>query len=179
MKLSYKVSLGGVMTSLCLALMFLTGVFPVLSMAAPIYAGAILVIVSVEINSAWAFFTYAAAAVLCIFVTPDKEAAVLFIMLFGYYPILRRVLEQKINKKILSWVLKLLIYNISITVSVYLITKIFGVYNLFDEFGFLGENFILILYIIANVLFVFYDMTLRLLEESYVGWFRKVYLRKR
>lgn len=179
MKLSYKVSLGGVMTALCLALMFLTAIFPVLSMAVPIYAGAILVIVAVEINSVWAFFTYAASALLCIFVTPDKEAAILFIMFFGYYPILRRVLDQKVNKKLIRLIIKLLIFNAAITVSVYLITEIFGVYNLIDEFGFLGDNFILILYGIANALFLFYDMTLKLLEDSYVGWFRKVYLRKK
>lgn len=178
MKLSYKVALGGVMTSLCLALMFLTSVFPLLSMAIPIYAGAILVIVAVEISSPWAFFTYGAAALLSVFITPDKEAAILFITFFGYYPILRRVLEKKM-KFIPKWIVKLVIFNIAITVSFFLIINVFGVYNLFDEFGFLGEHMKLILYIFADGVFILYDITLGLLENAYVNWFRKVYLRKK
>ena len=84
-KTSYKVALGGVVSALCLTLMFLTGVFPLLSMAIPIYAGALMIIVSTEVNTSWAFAAYFAVALLSLFLTPDKEATTLFIMFFGSY----------------------------------------------------------------------------------------------
>lgn len=178
-KLSYKVALGGVTASICLMFMFLTSVFPLLAMAIPIYTGALLVIVAVEINSSWALLTYAAVAFLSLFITPDKEAAILFIMFFGYYPVLRRIMEDKIRIKPVKWLCKLAVFNVAIVAAYYMIIGIFGVYDLVDEFGFLGEHMVLILLCFANVIFILYDYTLAMLETAYVKWFRKVYLRKK
>lgn len=71
-KTSYKVALGGVVSALCLTLMFLTGVFPLLSMAIPIYAGALMIIVSTEVNTSWAFAAYFAVALLSLFSHPRQ-----------------------------------------------------------------------------------------------------------
>ena len=94
-KVSYKVALGGVVASLCLLLMFLTAVFPVLSMTLPVFSGMLIAVVAIEISVPWGFVTYAAVAVLSVFVTPDKEAAVFFILFFGYYPVLKALLERR------------------------------------------------------------------------------------
>lgn len=93
---SYKVAVGGVVSALCLTLMFLTGVFPLLSMAIPIYAGALMIVVAREVSTSWAFAAYCAVSLLSLFLTPDKEASTLFIMFFGYYPIILPWLD-KIN----------------------------------------------------------------------------------
>lgn len=178
-KISYKIALGGITASLCLLLMFLTAVFPLLAMAIPIYAGAMLVIVAVEINSGWAMLTYGAVAALSMFITPDKEASILFIMFFGYYPVLRRIINEKFSLKLLRWIIKLIIFNIAISAAYYFIINVFGVYNLIDEFGFLGDHIVLKLLGFADVVFVMYDVTLAMLEGAYVNWFRKTYLRKR
>lgn len=178
-KISYKIALGGVMASVCLLLMFLTAVFPLLSMAIPIYAGAILVIVAVEIDSCWAFVTYAACAFLCLFITPDKEAVVLFISFFGYYPVLRRILEKKIHFKPALWICKAAVFTAAIIAAYYFIINVFGVYDLTEEFGFLGKHMVLILILFAEGMFILYDTTLAMLETVYVKWFRKTYLGKK
>lgn len=167
------------MASVCLLLMFLTAVFPLLSMAVPIYAGAILVIVAVEIDSAWAFITYAACAFLCLFITPDKEAVMLFIFFFGYYPVLRRILVKKIRFKPALWICKAAIFTVAIAAAYYFIINVFGVYDLTEEFGFLGKHMILILILFAECMFVLYDITISMLEDVYVKWFRKTYLGKK
>lgn len=178
-KLSYKVALGGVTASLCLLLMFLTAVFPLLALAIPIYAGAMLIIVAIEINSGWALLTYGAVAALCMFMTPDKEASILFILFFGYYPVVRRIIEEKVKCFPIKWLIKLLIFNAALIASYYLIINVFGVYNLIDEFGFLGDHLILKLIGFADIVFIMYDYTLVLLEAAYVKWFRPTYLRKK
>ena len=178
-KISYKVAVGGVVSSLCLLMMFLTGVFPLLGMAIPIYAGVLLLMIAYETDERWAALAYFAVSVLSMFITPDKEAALLFIMFFGYYPTLRRWLERAVKSFALKWLIKFAVFNASIIAAYRLITDVLGIYDLVDEFGFLGDNMRLKLMIFANVTFVFYDITVGMLEQAYVRWFRPIYLRKR
>ena len=178
-KISYKVAVGGVVSSLCLLMMFLTGVFPLLGMAIPMYTGVLLLIVASEAGEKWAFLSYFAVSALSMFITPDKEAALLFIMFFGYYPGVRRLLEKKMKNFALKWLLKLVIFNAAIISAYWMITNVFGIYDLIDEFGFLGDNLKEKLIIFGDVTFVFYDITIGMTEQAYIRWFRPVYLRKK
>ena len=58
---SYKVALGGIISSLCLICMFLTGVFPVLYITLPMIAGVLMMIMSAEITPSWAYLTFMAS----------------------------------------------------------------------------------------------------------------------
>ena len=86
-KVSYKVALGGVVSALCLLLMFLTAVIPPLSITLPLFAGMLIFVVAIEISSSWAFVTYAAVSVLSFLVTPAKAARLFITLRFGYYPL--------------------------------------------------------------------------------------------
>ena len=178
-KISYKVAVGGVISSLCLVMMFLTGVFPLLGMAIPIYSGTLLLIVADEADGHWAGLSYFAVSALSLFITPDKEAALLFIMLFGYYPVMRRGIQKGKLAFAVKWLIKFAVFNAAIIASYWMITNVLGIYDLIDEFGFLGEHLKLKLMIFANVTFVLYDQTIGILEEAYKKWFRQDYLRKR
>ena len=48
--LSYRVALGGIMTSVCLLCMFLAGIIPILYLVLPMIAGMIMVIIADEVN---------------------------------------------------------------------------------------------------------------------------------
>ena len=74
---SYKVALGGVISSLCLLAMFMAGVAPFLYLTLPMIAGALISIIVVEVNSSWALLTYIAVSLLSVFVTYDKESALI------------------------------------------------------------------------------------------------------
>ena len=69
---SYKVAVGGVVSALCLTLMLLPGVFPLISMAIPIYAGALMIVVAREGSTSWAFAAYCPVSLLSLILTPDK-----------------------------------------------------------------------------------------------------------
>ena len=60
----YKVALGGVISSLCIMSMFLTGVIPFLSLTLPMICGLLITIIVVEVNPSWAFMTYIAVSLL-------------------------------------------------------------------------------------------------------------------
>ena len=58
----------------------------------------------------------------CYFVrifVPDKQAALLYVIFFGYYPILKALIER-LKNKIVQWVLKYAVFNAAI-VSAYFI----------------------------------------------------------
>ena len=164
--ISYRVALGGIVSALCLVTMFLAGVLPALYLLLPGIAGILLMIIAVEVNTAWAFLTYIAVSLLSLFITFDKEAALIFIMLFGHYPILRFYI-QKIPLRFIRLLIKLLIYNVCITGYFYVTVYILGVDDLLDEFGDFGKYGACILLGITNLIFLVYDIDLDFMHNIY------------
>lgn len=176
-KVSYKVSLGGIVSALCLVLMFLTAVFPPLNITLPLFAGMLMTVVAIEVSSSWAWVTYATVAILSFFITPDKEAAIFFTVFFGFYPILKDTLE-KIKSKILKWLLKFVVFNIAIVIIYQLTVKLLGTVDLIEEFGFMKQFMLPGLIIMFNGIFILYDITLSMVKTAYLKWFRPTFLRK-
>ena len=52
----------------------------------------------IEIGRKWAFTAYIVISILSIFILPDKETAMMFVGFFGYFPVLKSMIEQKLNK---------------------------------------------------------------------------------
>lgn len=173
--LSYKVALGGVISALCILAMFLTGVAPFLYITLPMIAGALLLIIVVEVNASWAFLTYVAVSLLSIFVTFDKEAAIIFIIFFGHYPILKYKIE-KIPAKFLKILLKFLIFNVCIVAFYQITIHLLGINEMIDDVAFLGDYGIYIFWAIANVFFLVYDNVLSGCVDLYLKYLKpKIY----
>lgn len=155
-------------SSLCLLAMFFTGMAPFLYLTLPMIAGALITIIVVEVNSSWAVMTYIAVSLLSIFVTFDKEAALIFILFFGHYPIIKQKLE-KLPTKILRYVLKLVIFNICIVLDYQLTIHMLGISDFMDDFAALGKYGIYLLWAGANLFFVVYDFALSGCVELYIS----------
>lgn len=115
-KKSGQVALGGIATGMCIALMFATGMIPFSYYALPALAGLVLIAVREENGLSTALIVFAAVSLLSVFVVPIKEAALLFIAFFGYYPILQETFA-KIRPKVLSWVVRLVIFNAAVVAT--------------------------------------------------------------
>lgn len=85
--------MGGIASALCLLLMILT-IIPIATYTMPALAGMVLIVVVIENGYSTAWMVYAAVGFLSLFICPDKEAAMLFVGFFGYYPILKGKLEK-------------------------------------------------------------------------------------
>ena len=165
---SYKVALGGVIAALCLLGMFLTGVIPFLNMTLPMIAGVLITVIAVEVSSSWAVMTYIAVSFLSVFVTFDKTSALLFILFFGHYPIIKPHLE-KIYSKIAYTVLKLTLFNICIYIYYECTIYILGIKDYMDSFSMFGKYAIYILWGLSNILFFMYDYALGGIMEMYMS----------
>ena len=174
MKKSAKTSIGGISAALSIVLMFLTSVIPSMTYALPAAAGILLTVIVIEIDKKWAFGVFAAVGLLSIFLIADKEAAVMYIMFFGYYPILKAILEEKLPVA-LSWVLKFAVFNVSM-IAAFLITVY--VFNIpFDEMEKYGVKAAFILLALGNVVFLIYDFALTNLIKLYLIKWRKAFHR--
>lgn len=175
---SSKIALGGLSCALCVMLMFMTGLIPFAEYALPAFAGLILLAVQSENGTRGALLVYAAVSILSIFLVPIKEAALLFIFFFGYYPVLR-VHLQRIRHRLPRLLLKMVIFNIAVVCAYWIIIHVFGITEILDEFGPFGKYSVLALLAMGNVFFWIYDYAVGNLTVVYECWFRPKILRRK
>lgn len=163
---SGKVALGGMVTALCVVLMFLTGVIPIATYALPAVSGVLLVVIVIEMGAKWSWMVYAAVSVLSLLFAPDKEAAVLFVLFFGYYPILKSHIEKRQGKKLLAWVLKFLVFNAAMIASFFIAVKLLSIPE--DSFTLFGVYLPWVFLLLGNIVFLIYDYALSGLILMYI-----------
>lgn len=157
MKQSSKCAIGGIVAALSLVLMISVAIVPFMTYALPAAAGALMIFAVIEIDKKWAFGIYATVAILGIFLVPEKEVAVMYLAFFGYYPIVKALIESK-TKKVLEWVLKSGMFICTMVVSYWLMMKFMGLE--IDEMQEWGMMAIPILLGIGTLAFVMYDIAL-------------------
>ncbi|MCR5151106.1 MAG: hypothetical protein K6B52_07760 [Clostridiales bacterium] len=126
MKQTKKCALGGIIAALSLAVMICVALVPFMTYALPAAAGALLVIIVIEIGKKWAFAVYAAVALLGIFLVPDKEVAAMYLAFFGYYPILKSAIEGHTGK-ITGLLLKVAVFLVTMIASYWLLINLMGI----------------------------------------------------
>lgn len=173
---SSKTALGGMTAAISIVLMFLTSVIPTLTYAVPAIAGLLLVVMVIEIDKKWAFVVYLSVSILSLLLVADKEAAIMYVAFFGYYPIIKQLLEKRL-KPVLEWMVKFLIFNASVLFSYFLMIYVFSLD--FDDFGDYTKIALVGLYVGLNAVFLLYDIALTRLISAYLfSWqkhFRKIF----
>ena len=162
MKKSKQIALCSMLAALTLTMMFLGSVIWAFTYVAPLAGSVIMVIICDAVNKKNALLTYAAVSLISVFFLPDKECALTYVFFFGYYVIIRDNLE-KIKPKILSFIVKLIIYNAGIISSQLILIYVFGIP--FDNEW--GKRGIVLLIALANLVFVTYELMLSRLIMVY------------
>lgn len=155
------------MSALCLMCMFLAGIIPALYLALPMISGVLMMIIADEVNTSWGLLTYVTVSILSLFFTFDKEAALIFIMFFGHYPLIKPYFE-KIKFFPLRIAVKFAVYNVCILSFFGLTVYIFGFTAMLDEMNEFGKYGGLSLLILANLFFPFYDLDLKICKLLYI-----------
>ena len=169
MKKSGKVALGGIIAAFAILVM-LIAYFPSLTYAVPAIAGAILIIIVIEINAKWAFLVYLVIGFLALLIC-EKEASVLFVSFFGYYPIIKAKLEG-LKNRVFEWVLKFIIFNIAVILAYFIIINLFLIPL---DVGFLKKYGVPVLLVLGNVVFLLYDIGLTRVITLYLAtWHKRI-----
>jgi len=174
MKQSSKCAIGGIVAALSLVLMISVAVIPFLTYALPALAGALIIFIVVEIDKKWAFGVYATVAILGMILVPDKEVAVMYLALFGYYPIFKALIESKFPI-VIEWIIKVLAFVLTMAGSYYLMMKFMGV--TIDETEEWGVMAYPILLGMGTFAFVIYDIALTKMISLYIHKWQKHFKR--
>ncbi|MEE1061967.1 MAG: hypothetical protein UH080_09185 [Ruminococcus sp.] len=172
-----KITLSSTIAAVSLVLMLITGIFPFGTFALPCIAGMMITSIVIECGYKWAFAVYAIVSVLALIIAGDKEAVVYFIMLFGYYPILKGVFEGRIKNTIVQYLLKYAVFNVAV-ISAFLIS-IFILSVPIEEFS-IGDYFVPWLFLIAgNIFFIIYDKAITSVITLYIRRLRGKIIKKK
>lgn len=154
---AFSIALGGVSAALAVVIMSLGGMIPFATFVCPMTAIVILSIVMRKTGRKIALAWYGAVSILSLLLSPDKEAAAVFLFL-GYYPILKPILE----KSKLQWLLKAVLFNAAILLMYVVLINVIGLQELVQEQEEMGVVLTVVTLILGNVTFFLLD---RLLDK--------------
>ena len=163
MKKSAVVALAGVMTAISELLLQLGAIIWLFAYLMPLLCGILMIAVIHSAGAKTAWLIYAAVSVLSIVLLNDKECALLYLLFFGYYPMVSEKLKT-VKSRALQYVIKLLIFNAGVVAAELIVTFVLGVP--FDLF--LGKWSAPLLLLLANLIFVIYERLLAMLTVIYV-----------
>lgn len=155
------------MMSALATVVMLMAYFPYLTYALPAIAGLFIMVIVIEVDYKWAFLTYLSSSFLT-FLFAEPESKLMFICLFGFYPILKSVIE-KLNKALIEWVLKLSVYSVSVLLVYTVFAKLTDIS--FEDIGNLGNYGAVILFVFGMIVFVLYDIALSKMADFYLARF--------
>ncbi len=169
---SFCIALCGILSAICVILMFCTGFIPIGIYILPAVAGLVIWLIYREINRKWALLSFGCVALLTMLLTPDMESKLLFAGFFGYYPIIRSFLV-KIKPKILSLIVRFAVFNVPVIIIYAILINLLGMGKLLEDFADFGQFATLVFWAFGAVAYICYDICLGQLEYGYDKWLRK------
>lgn len=164
MKNAGRLAICSLATALSVVLLFLGGITFVFVYVMPMLAGMLMIMLKRTFSYSSAWITYVATSILSIMLVGDKECMLMYIMLFGFYPMLQDKLN-KIKITILRILSKLIIFNILTSAVQLMLVYVFGIP--FMEEG-TGAVLVVLFVVLMNALFFVYDRLLIGMERLYI-----------
>ncbi len=144
-----QVAFGGINILLTTVSLYLASTLPTNRIFFLALSSVFLSVIVIEFGTKTAFFNYLASSILGFLIIPNKFIMVTYILLLGYYGIVKYYIE-KLDNLILEWIIKLVIFNI----------WLYLVYSFTYSFFFADISIkipTLVLAVIAQVIFIVYD----------------------
>ena len=167
-----RLTICAVLCALNLVVMYLGSVIEVLDLTASVIASLACIFAVIEMGGRWPWLIYAVTGVLSMVLLPfPKTVALIYVAFSGYYVILKAWFERL--RRPLSWMVKLVVFNVALTALVALSTWIFHIPD-----GLFEAN--VFVYLLGNVTFIVYDIALTGLITTYLRvWRRRFRIRLR
>ena len=156
MKKSIKITFAAIVSALVTVVMA-ASLIPNITLAAAAVAGLLIIPVFAQCGALYAFFAFLVSGFTSFFIS-DKTSWLLFICFFGFYPILKPIIE-KIKKPVFEWALKLAVFNLSALVCYFSEVIIINLK--------LTPLLLAGVWILGNVVFVLYDIAVSRVAAFY------------
>lgn len=162
---SKQMALGGIFCALAILLMLMGGILPIATFTAPVFASLCLLPILIEMGVKTALLCYGAISLLSFMLVPDREAALFFVLLTGYYPILQPYF-LKIRNRVLRILAKLLLFNLAVA-AIYALLLLLFAPALQQDFAQHAVWFWGILLLLGNFTFLLYDILIDRVKFAY------------
>ncbi len=146
------------MAALSVAILSLSSLIPVLTYAAPLFAGIFLIPVIDQINVKWGWMVWITVSLLSVLLLADKEAAAFYIFV-GYYPMLKPILE-KIKPKPLCIAVKVAVFSVAIGLMYFVLCYVLKLQAVLAEFKSVSMVINTVYYVIMILVMLIYDILL-------------------
>ena len=163
---SWAMAYCGMAAALSVVLMLLGAVFPIAMFIAPAVASFLIATVCVECGMQLALTAYAAVSLLALLFVPDKEVALIFVFLLGYYPLAKPKFER-IRPAVLRIVCKLLLCNAAVLAMYGLLLVLIPAGSISQELRTTALAVSLATLAMGNVAFLLYDRAIHNLLQLY------------
>lgn len=176
MSQSAKTAIGGMVTALSVVILMPTAL-DLFVYALPAMAGMLTMFCVVELNRKWSIGVYTAVSLISLLLVPNKEAAIMYVAFFGYYPIVKSVFESKLPK-IPEYICKFLIFNLSVICAYAVLIKLLGMpfdelMGITEDDGLLKRFAVPVMLLLGNLVFIVFDIALTRIVTSYLRVWQK------
>lgn len=160
-----KIAFCGIAAALSLVILLMT-VIPITEISLAALAGIVGIPVVIEFGRKYGLTVYAVVSILALILIPTIEGKALYIAFFGYYPVLKSVLECRRMPRIAEWSVKLAVFNGAVIVAYLLMLNVFGLPK--DSFHIGGVSLPWAFLLLGNAVFILYDWCLTGLIAKYL-----------
>ena len=158
---SNKLAIGGISVALSLVILYLTNVIPINTIAILTIASSIIPITIIKTDIKTSIMVYIVTS-FCSFMFLPITYSIMYVSILGVYGIIKSFIER-LHNALLEIILKLLYFNIILTIVYFALPSILG--NI--------EISLLLLFICANIAFLIYDYTLTIIISYFLSKFNK------
>ena len=164
MKKTQSIAICGLLTAFAVVVMMISNLMPSGMYTFPAVSGVIVYTAAITSGRSYSWLAYIAVSILSLFLCADKQAPLCFILFFGYYPLLKELIER-IRLKAAAFLIKLLVFNAAGSVIWLLLTFVFSVPA--EEFSVFGVDLPAVIIVILNIAFLLYDLALGMFFVRY------------
>jgi hypothetical protein len=168
-----KIALSAILSAVGVILLLIGSFLQVLDLSAAALAGFAVVVAVIEIRGKYPVLVYLAISLISILILPYKMPAVFFIAFGGIYPIFKAQFER--FHPAVAWVLKFSIFNTFLWLLIFFVRLLLSreLIDLREDIEFL-KNFEIIVFLVANFMFLLYDIVMTKIINIYIIKFRKL-----
>jgi len=171
-----KIALSAILSATGVILLFFGSLVEVLDLSSAAAAGFVVVVAVIELGKSYPVMIYFAVSVLSFLTLPNKFPALFFIFFGGLYPIFKYYFER--FHPAVAWALKFSMFNIFLAFMILSVNFLVGrgVLSLSGE-GYLSDffgNFKIVVFLLANFVFLLYDIAMTGVINLYIIKIRKI-----
>ena len=173
---SARVAMGAMLTALSVVIL-IPSALEVFVYALPAIAGMLIVFAILEMGSRWAITVYISTSAIALITVPNKEAVMLYVAFFGYYPVLKAFLESKMKRPV-EYAIKFAVFNASMIGAYLFMIHVFGMpyeklMGIDGEIGEIAKHMPKILLGLGNIVFILFDKGVTNVISLYVAVWQK------